>query len=178
MGVRAWRLCSLSALIGVCIGCPHRPCPWSVRVECIIEASSLTCWGGPAFTAALTDRGRQWSVVRAEIQRLLQEAIARAQAQRRLPQITVGEIPVDPPTRVEHGDYASSIALRLKRTVPDKSSLEIAQIIVEALPQTGLLASAEAVPPGFINFRLADAWLAQQVDEINQAGRSFGRVPL
>lgn len=117
-------------------------------------------------------------MVRAEIQRLLQEAIARAQAQRRLPQITVGEILVDPPTRVEHGDYASSIALRLKRTVPDKSSLEIAQIIVEALPQTGLLASAEAVPPGFINFRLADAWLAQQVDEINQAGRSFGRVPL
>ncbi len=117
-------------------------------------------------------------MVRAEIQRLLQEAIARAQAQGRLPQITVGEIPVDLPARAEHGDYASSIALRLKRTVPDKSALEIAQIIVEALPEIGLLASAEAVSPGFINFRLADAWLARQVDEINRAGRSFGRVPL
>lgn len=117
-------------------------------------------------------------MVRAEIQRLLQEAIARAQAQGRLPQIAVGEIPVDPPARAEHGDYASSIALRLKRTVPDKSPLEIAQIIVEALPETDLLASAEVAPPGFINFRLADTWLARQVDEINQAGRSFGRVPL
>jgi arginyl-tRNA synthetase len=117
-------------------------------------------------------------VVRAEIQRLLQEAIARAQTQGLLPQLTVQDIPVDPPARPEHGDYASSIALRLKRTVPDKSPLEIADILVRALPESDLLATAEVAPPGFINFRLADAWLARQVDEINRAGRNFGRVSL
>src|SRR3972149_2412497 len=40
------------------------------------------------------------------------------------------------------------------------------------------LATADVAPPGFVNFRLAPAWLAAQVDAVLESGERFGDVPL
>ena len=36
--------------------------------------------------------------------------------------------------------------------------------------------SVEAAPPGFINFRLKNGWLQQQVDAVRQAGPAYGNI--
>ena len=48
--------------------------------------------------------------------------------------------------------------------------LEIAQRLAAHLPASNLVGKVEAVPPGYINFALADAWLAGQVETILAQG--------
>ncbi|HLZ48278.1 MAG TPA: arginine--tRNA ligase, partial [Candidatus Limnocylindria bacterium] len=83
-------------------------------------------------------------------------------------------VEVERPAEKAHGDYAANIAMRLAkplRTPP----LEIAKAIARRVPQRDEIASVEAAPPGFINVRLAPAWLARQVEAIARAGAAFGR---
>ena len=47
--------------------------------------------------------------------------------------------------------------------------LAIAQVIAAHLPAADFIAAVEVAPPGFINFRLSDAWLAGQVAAIEAA---------
>ncbi|HXG77456.1 MAG TPA: arginine--tRNA ligase, partial [Gaiellaceae bacterium] len=79
------------------------------------------------------------------------------------------ERPADP----RHGDYATSVALKLageRRRPPRELAAEIAARAAES----GLVAEAEAAGPGFVNVRVSDAWLAEALDELLAAGRAFG----
>src|SRR5439155_1413788 len=79
--------------------------------------------------------------------------------------------------RPEHGDYASSLPLRLARTA-GMNPLELARVIAGRVPSGGAITSVDTAPPGFINIRLSPQWLASQVDEIVKQGEVFGNVPL
>ena len=70
-----------------------------------------------------------------------------------------------------HGDFASSAGLKLARSLR-RPPLAIAQELAAAidLPE----ASAEAVAPGYINFRLRAGWLQALVAEVVAAGPRFG----
>ena len=79
------------------------------------------------------------------------------------------ERPADP----AHGDYATNVALRLapaRRRAPRELAEEIASAAVER----GLVASAEAAGPGFVNVRVSDEWLAAASREVLVAGAGFG----
>ncbi|MFQ6059408.1 MAG: arginine--tRNA ligase, partial [Anaerolineae bacterium] len=93
-----------------------------------------------------------------------------------LPPFDRPEIPLSRP-RAEHGDYATSLPLKLARPAR-MAPLQIAEIIVRHLPTADFLAAAEVAEPGFINFTLDDGWLAQQVETILAAGESYGNVDL
>jgi arginyl-tRNA synthetase len=80
------------------------------------------------------------------------------------------EIPGDP----THGDYATSIALRLAKPLR-KPPIVIADAIRERFPRSELVASVEVAKPGFVNVRLADTWVAKQADTIAAAGTGYGR---
>jgi arginyl-tRNA synthetase len=135
---------------------------------------------------------------------LLSRAIAKAQAEGRLPAISVPEIVIERPQNPEHGDYASSISLKLARaggTNPMDiagfivSNINLSQDIVTASTQTpseyGIISTAAdekidvapfsvvtVAPPGFINFTLKDSWLADQVDAVLAAGKAYGNIEL
>ena len=81
------------------------------------------------------------------------------------------EHPADP----KHGDLATSVALRLAKTVR-RPPLEVAEAIRARLAPGELIASVEVAAPGFVNVRLSEAWLARQVDAIVDAGKRFGRT--
>src|SRR5258706_6874102 len=51
-----------------------------------------------------------------------------------------------------------------------KPPIEIARTILAHLPMTDFVSKVDAVPPGFLNFHLADPWLTRQVDNIIAAG--------
>ncbi len=116
-------------------------------------------------------------MIKQELERLISEAVRRAEDAGDLPAVAVPDVPLERPQRPEHGDYASSLALRLARSAR-MSPLEIAGIIAKHTEVEEAVASVDVAPPGFVNFRLAPSWLAAQVDAVLQAGERFGDVPL
>src|SRR5437899_460428 len=82
-------------------------------------------------------------------------------------------IKVERPENPDHGDYATSVALRLARPVR-KPPRDIAEAIRERVKVGGPIASVEALN-GFVNIRVDLKWLASQVDEIVQIGRASCR---
>ena len=113
----------------------------------------------------LTDRVRD----------LLTDALRSAQVDGRLPDVPVDEVTVERPQNPEHGDFATSTPLKLAR-VMRRNPFDIAEAIASSIETGGILASAEAVRPGFVNLRLSPGWLAEQVDAIRRVGDSFGNV--
>src|SRR3970282_1528634 len=116
-------------------------------------------------------------MIKQELERLISDAVRKAQDAGELPALAVPDVPLERPQRPEHGDYASSLALRLSRSAR-MSPLDVAKLIAARVEGDPALATADVAPPGFVNFRLAPAWLAAQVDAVLEAGERFGGVPL
>ncbi len=126
-------------------------------------------------------------MLRDELARLVYRATKKAQRKGNLPRTEIPEVVIERPRRPEHGDYATSQPLRMiadiNRTLkaagkPTLAPTEVGQRIARRIDRAEFLGDAEVVPPGFINFRLAEGWLAQQVDLILEAGDTFGNVDL
>src|SRR5687767_2333344 len=112
-------------------------------------------------------------MIRDEIRELILDAVRRAQDAHELPAVAIPDVTVERPSKDEHGDYASSIALRMAR-VARMAPLAIAEVIVNkaVLPET--VSAVEVAAPGFINIRLSPTWLTRQVEAINAEGPVFG----
>ena len=113
--------------------------------------------------------------IRDEMGLIVQAALADAQEAGTLPPAEGVEAAVERPQKAEHGDFASSLPLRLARQMR-MSPLVIAERIAERVRVEGSVASVWTAPPGFVNFALRPEWLASQVDAIRGAGDSFGTV--
>jgi len=115
--------------------------------------------------------------IRHDLAAMIEAAADQAMAAGDLPQVPLPEIVIEAPARPEHGDYATNLPMRLARAAR-ANPLTIATAVAGRLPVGGMLASAEAAPPGFVNFRLSPAWLTAQVDAIASAGASFGNLDI
>ncbi|MFH0914577.1 MAG: arginine--tRNA ligase [Chloroflexota bacterium] len=104
---------------------------------------------------------------------LIERAALEAQKQGKLPQVTLPEVALEHPQNTEHGDYASSLPLKLARATR-ANPLAIANEIVGFILPTPEVGRISVAPPGFINFFLSPEWLARQVDAILQVQDSFG----
>ncbi len=76
----------------------------------------------------------------------------------------------------EHGDFASNVAMVLAKNagLPPR---ELAQAIIDKLPQSRQLDHAEIAGPGFINFFMNQVALTSVVNDILEAGEAFGQLP-
>ncbi len=88
-------------------------------------------------------------------------------------------IPIEVPKELKFGDFATPVALSLARTAGRKPR-DMAEAIAETVTSAGnpMIARAEVAGPGFINFFLADKWMAYAVSEIRRAGDRYGRSGL
>jgi len=100
------------------------------------------------------------------------EAIQAAQQAGDLPEFELPEIAVKPPKNPEQGDYAYPAMALAKQA--RKKPLDIAEAIKKHLPEAPIVESVEVVPPGFVNFRLSEDWLREQIDVIIALGDDFG----
>jgi arginyl-tRNA synthetase len=116
-------------------------------------------------------------VIRETIVDLVEKAALAAQAAGEIPAVPLGDFSVDRPQRPEHGDYAVNLPLRLARSAR-ANPMELAASIAAQISADGPVSAVEAVPPGFLNFRLSQSWLAGQVDEILAAGSEFGSLAI
>jgi arginyl-tRNA synthetase len=111
------------------------------------------------------------------ITELLTRAIIDAQQAGKLPAVTLPEIVIERPQNPEHGDYASSISLKLARS-SGINPLTIANDLASFIAPSPEIASITVAPPGFINFTLKSDWLTGQVDAILGQGDNFGNIEL
>lgn len=88
---------------------------------------------------------------------------------------TVPTIEVERPTNPEHGDFATSLPLRLARATRI-NPFNLAQTLVENIPPADEVEELTAVAPGFINFKLRDSWVQQQVELVRRLGAEYGNV--
>jgi arginyl-tRNA synthetase len=111
------------------------------------------------------------------ITKYLKDAITKQQQAGELPSMTIPAIVIEHPQNPEHGDYASSVCLKLARAAGD-SPLTIANEIASLIKPSAEIESVTVAPPGFINFTLKNDWLAQQVDLILKNGDAYGNIEL
>lgn len=116
------------------------------------------------------------ALVRDRIQEMVAEAISRARQEGAIKLESMPEILVERPGNPDHGDFATSLPLRLARATRI-NPLQLAQTLVGYIPQSAEVKSVEAAHPGFINFYLEDSWVQAQVEEVRQAANVYGNVP-
>ena len=106
-------------------------------------------------------------MVAAAVQRACQEGAIQLES--------MPDILVERPGNPDHGDFATSLPLRLARATRI-NPLKLAETLVEFVPAADEVERVEAVHPGFINFRLNDKWVQNQVEIVRQAGGDYGNV--
>ncbi len=120
--------------------------------------------------------------IRDEIQELVKGAVVAA-----FSEATLGEINVEYPGELAHGDYSTNIALVLAkqvglkpREVAEKVMAELSRNLTQRRdPESGeigakILSKIEIAGPGFINFFLAPEFLAQQTQRIIEKADTYG----
>jgi len=115
--------------------------------------------------------------LRQTLSKLLTEAASEARQQGKLPAVALPEVLLEHPRYAEHGDYASSLALKLAQAT-GLAPLAIAKDIVGLITPPPEISQIAVAPPGFINFILKDNWLASQVGEILAAGDGYGSIDM
>jgi arginyl-tRNA synthetase len=116
-------------------------------------------------------------MIRDDITRLVEDAVAAAQRDGQLPSLPIPDVALEHPQRPEHGDYATSLPLRLARAAR-ANPLDLGKMLVTHLPASPAVERVEVAPPGFVNIHLSPAWLANQVETVIAAGESFANVPV
>ena len=106
---------------------------------------------------------------------LVSSALAAAQESGSLPPSGDAAVNIEKPQLAEHGDFSTSLPLRLARAMR-MSPMKIGEMIAEAIPDNDLLKRVWVAAPGFINLELSDDFLRGQVATILSAGEEFGNV--
>ncbi len=103
--------------------------------------------------------------------------LIRAELARAARELGAGDVDpvIERPRDPSLGDWASNIAMALARPLR-KRPAEIAAALKERmrLDEAGV-ESVEIAGPGFMNFRLAPAYVAESVRDVIEAGESFGK---
>jgi len=137
-------------------------------------------------TATRPDATAAPQPLRTQVRAAVERALARAVASGALPAVPDGEpaaeVEVARPAHPEHGDLATSIALKLARPYR-RPPMAIATAIAaeltaeaQAKDSESPVATAEVAAPGFINLRVADRALEGIVRSILDEPAGWGRV--
>ena len=103
----------------------------------------------------------------------IKKALELAQKDNLIANVEIGDSAVERPQNPEHGDYASSLPLKLAKPLK-KNPMEIANVLAEYLKKDEILDDVVVATPGFLNFVLSSRWLQNQVDQILSNPESYG----
>ena len=105
------------------------------------------------------------------VEQLLQQAIATlATPEAPLDNVSTA---VERTRDVAHGHFASNLAMQLAKPLR-RAPRDIAADIINALPDSDLIAKTDIAGPGFINFHLTDAAFHQELLRIKEQSAAYG----
>tara|TARA_Y100000590_G_C15702191_1_gene1007223 strand:- start:484 stop:2163 length:1680 start_codon:yes stop_codon:yes gene_type:complete len=114
-------------------------------------------------------------LIREKVSQIILSGMKKAQNKGEIPVVSFEEPIVERPSNPEHGDFASSVPLRLSR-LARMAPLEIANILLPYIDSDDSIDEIWVQPPGFINFRLKDQWLIKKIDDVLENPESFGNT--
>ncbi len=112
-----------------------------------------------------------------QLQLLVADVLKAMIADDLLPAIDLPEISIERTRQKEHGDYSCNIAMVLAKHARC-APRDLAQQIVDQLPDTKIIAKIELAGPGFINFYLTDEPLYQAIRDVLSEGRRYGHTDM
>jgi arginyl-tRNA synthetase len=114
------------------------------------------------------------------VKELLQELVLQAVLDlRRDGKLPAGEEPafvIERTRNKAHGDYACNVALLLAKSL-GRNPRELAQAIVDTLPDSRLVEKTEIAGPGFINFFVSPTCLIGTLRRVFDEGERYGFEP-
>ncbi len=90
-----------------------------------------------------------------------------------LARIAGAPVELERPSKSEHGDYATNVAMRLAPQ-HGRSPRELAEELAGQVVELPAVERAEVAGPGFLNLWLTDTWFGEALAEIAQAGPEYG----
>ena len=112
--------------------------------------------------------------IREQLETIFEEAIQAAIDDGSLAMSEPPAPALERPRDESNGDWASTVAMRSAK-LAKRAPRDIAQAIVDHLPENELVASVEIAGPGFINVRLAPSALQGVVAQLRAERGDFGR---
>lgn len=104
---------------------------------------------------------------------LINESLSKLTANEVLPPEIEANIIITPCKDKSHGDFATNCALSLAKAA-NIAPRDLAQKILESLPEADFVRKVEIAGPGFINFFLEEQSFQQIIPSILQQGETFG----
>ncbi|WP_111498224.1 arginine--tRNA ligase [Marinobacter bohaiensis] len=108
------------------------------------------------------------------VTQLLEAAISALQADGILPEDQTFTPNVDNTRDKAHGDFATNVALATAKAA-GKPPRQLAEALIERLPESAAVTKVDIAGPGFINFFMSDASSFDVVRTIIEAGAQYGR---
>lgn len=115
--------------------------------------------------------------IRESLEAVLYQALNAAVESGALPLDEIPEPTLERPREEGHGDWACTIAMRLAKAAR-MNPRQIAQILVDHLPENDLIDSLEIAGPGFINLTLAPAVFQNVIAQVRTQGNDYGKSTL
>lgn len=115
--------------------------------------------------------------MKATVELLLKRALEKAEASGLIPSECAVELKIDRTKSDSHGDYATNVALMLSKPCRMKPR-EIAERLIQWIPEHPALERVEIAGPGFINFFMNTGERAQVIKTVLNEGVTFGQSRL
>jgi arginyl-tRNA synthetase len=114
--------------------------------------------------------------LKASIAKLVEQAVTSLPDLAEAPEIASISTTVERTRDARHGDFATNIAMRLAKSV-GRNPRDIAQAIIDQLPDSELVDKVDIAGPGFINFHVSDRAFHNELEAILAQGEEYGRQP-
>lgn len=115
--------------------------------------------------------------IRESLEAVLYQALSSAVQAGALPLEEVPQPTLERPREEGHGDWACTVAMRLAKAA-HMNPRQIAQILVDNLPENELIETVEIAGPGFINLTLANSVFQNVIAEVRAQGSDYGKSTL
>ena len=112
--------------------------------------------------------------MKSSIGKIVEQALSALPELVDAPETTSISTTVERTRDARHGDFTTNVAMRLSKSL-GRNPREIAQTIIDAMPQSDAVEEVEIAGPGFINFRLSDQALHRELESILESGEHYGR---
>ncbi len=108
-----------------------------------------------------------------QLQCLIINSLEQLKQQQVLPEDFAPKVMIEHARNKEHGDFASNIAMLCAKPAK-RAPRELAELIVQNLPESDLVAEVMIAWPGFINFKLVQGSQQSVVKTILAQGKHYG----